>query len=127
MKASPSLGSGIPDYDPVRHKISAWVTAQSGKEVGDPGKAASAIVDVVRGEGLAQTRKEYYSDSDSASEGHTPDGIPTAGSDQSVNRRWPSTLALGYDADRDIREKCMDVLRVLDEWRDVACSISYDD
>ena len=85
------------------------------------------LVDVVRGEGLAQTRKEYYSDSDSASEEHTSGGIPTADSDQSVNQRWPSTLALGYDADRDIREKCMDVLRVLDEWRDVACSISYDD
>ncbi|KAG1874809.1 hypothetical protein F4604DRAFT_1680714 [Suillus subluteus] len=60
-----------------------------GRQPGDPMKAMKFVVDVVRGEGVA------------------------------VGREWPLYLALGEDAERDIRNKCMMMLKHLDEWQDV--------
>jgi hypothetical protein len=59
-------------------------------------KAATAIIDVVRGEGAAQ------------------------------GRAWPPYLVLGEDAEVNMKKKCAKVLGVLEEWVDVARGVSFD-
>lgn len=90
----------IPDYDPMREQCIGVLSnlKQKGDQAGDPAKAAEAIIDIVRGEGLGKRARE---------EGG-----------------WPPILALGEDGDRDVRQKCELVLNSLDEWRDVALSIA---
>ncbi|KNZ71606.1 hypothetical protein J132_08117 [Termitomyces sp. J132] len=63
---------------------------------GDPAKAMEAVVDIVRGEGIAK------------------------------GRPWPNLLILGEDAGRDVRNKCNKVLKALDEWKDVTCGVNLD-
>lgn len=122
-----SKKSRISDYDPVRRKIFAWVEAQAGNEVGDPVKAASVLVDIVKDEGLVRANTATASNGNMMHE-HCDSQVGLVTSD-SVNRGrgWPVALALGFDADRDIREKCAKVMRSLDEWKDVACAIAFDD
>ncbi|EIN09067.1 short-chain oxidoreductase [Punctularia strigosozonata HHB-11173 SS5] len=76
-------------YDRTRQAALAWVDSITGKEPGDPFRAAHAIADVVRGEGAAR------------------------------NRPWPGQLILGEDAAQDVRAKAEAVIRHLDEWKDV--------
>ena len=70
---------------------------QNGKQPNDPVKAMSAVVDVVRGEGLAA-------------------GKPT-----------PLWLVLGQDAENDLRERARVRLENLEEWKDVTRSVAADD
>lgn len=122
-----SRKSRISDYDPVRRKIFAWVAAQAGNEVGDPVKAASVLVDVVKGESLVRANTETARNGNTMHEHRDSQvGLVTLDSD-GRGRDWPVALALGYDADRDIREKCAKVMRSLDEWKDVVCAIAFDD
>ncbi|KAG1874810.1 hypothetical protein F4604DRAFT_721095 [Suillus subluteus] len=79
----------IPDYDETRTKAEARHEATPGNQPGDPMKAMKFVVDVVRGEGVA------------------------------AGREWPLYLVLGEDAERDVRNKCMMMLKHLDEWQDV--------
>lgn len=79
----------IPDYDEARAGALARHEAIPGTQPGDPMKAMRFVVDVVRGEGVA------------------------------AGREWPSYLVLGEDAERDVRKKCMMMLKHLDEWQDV--------
>jgi NAD(P)-dependent dehydrogenase (short-subunit alcohol dehydrogenase family) len=79
----------IPDYDETRAETLAKYEAIPGNQPGDPMKAMKFVVDVVRGEGVA------------------------------AGREWPSYLVLGEDAERDVRNKCMMMLKHLDEWQDV--------
>ncbi|KAF5370913.1 hypothetical protein D9615_009789 [Tricholomella constricta] len=79
--------------DAMRELSFSRFKAIPGTEKGDPDKAMEAVVDVVRGEGIAK------------------------------GRPWPGYLVLGEDAEKDVRDKCNKVLRVLDEWKDVACGI----
>lgn len=68
----------------------------SGTEKGDPDKAAEAIVDVVRREGITR------------------------------GREWPGILILGEDAEMNVRNYCRKVLGVLDGWVDVARGVSFE-
>jgi hypothetical protein len=89
----------ISDYDELRaaciarykslDSLPGTVDSLPGTVNGDPDKAAEAIVDVVRGEGVAK------------------------------GRPWPEYLFVGEGAEAAVREKCSKVLRVLDEWLDV--------
>ncbi|KAG1780010.1 hypothetical protein EV702DRAFT_1084089 [Suillus placidus] len=79
----------IPDYDEMRAETRVRYDSIPGKQPGDPMKAMKFVVDVVRGEGVA------------------------------AGREWPSYLVLGEDAERDVRNKCMMMLKHLDEWQDV--------
>ncbi|KAG6877945.1 hypothetical protein C0993_001803 [Termitomyces sp. T159_Od127] len=63
---------------------------------GDPAKAMEAVIDIVRGEGIAK------------------------------GRPWPELLILGEDAERDVRHKCNKVLKALDEWKDVTRGVNLD-
>lgn len=86
----------IEDYDEDRRRISSTWGNTAGKQPGDPTKAMEAVVDVVRGEGSA------------------------------AGKPWPLHLALGRDADRDIRDKCAKMNRHLDEWDEVVKGVEFD-
>ncbi|KAJ3561501.1 hypothetical protein NP233_g10157 [Leucocoprinus birnbaumii] len=86
----------IPEYEPLRTKARAIHASIPGNERGDPNKAANAIIDVVRGEGVAK------------------------------GREWPNYLVLGSDAELAIRNKCNVMFNVLDKWGDVTRGVSFD-
>ena len=67
-----------------------------GYEKGDPVKAMEVVVDIVRDEGVAK------------------------------GKSWPGLLVLGGDADNDVRNLCLRRLKVLDEWKDVAENLNFD-
>lgn len=76
----------IADYDEKREGAVKTFNAPAGKQRGDPTKAMKALVEVVCGEGRAQ------------------------------GKAWPLYLVLGRDAERDVRNKCAQMIRHLDEW-----------
>lgn len=91
-----SVSNPISDYDEYRKRIEAKWATSGGTEKGDPDRAMEVLADVVRGEGVAE-------------------GKP-----------WPGLLVLGEDADADVRAKFKKTLEVLDAWKDVAFSTSFD-
>jgi hypothetical protein len=86
----------IPYYDDMRMASVLRISRVPGTQPGNPDKAMEAVVDVVRGEGVAK------------------------------GRPWPRYLILGEDAEQDVRTKSHLILDALDEWKDVACSVGYD-
>ncbi|TDL27961.1 short-chain oxidoreductase [Rickenella mellea] len=92
---SSSLSSVRDAYGPMRDATLAHMSTLHGTQPGDPALAAEAIVDVVRGEGAA------------------------------AGRAWPGMLALGEDAEGDIREKLGSVEGNLNEWKDVTRGITF--
>jgi len=86
----------IPAYDALRNASKTRFASVAGTEKGDPTKAVEAIVDVVKGEGVAK------------------------------GRPWPGYLFLGEDAEEDVKNKCTKVLAVLDEWADVTRGVHFD-
>ena len=83
------VSNPIPDYEEQRADSLMTYNALDGKQAGDPVKAMNAVVDVVRGEGVA------------------------------AGREWPLYLVLGKDAEKDVRGKCARMIEHLDEWSDV--------
>ena len=104
----------IPDYAPLRASTLTWMYAQDGTQLGDPAKTAQAIVDVVLGEGLASPERSCGSEGEQSDNAN---GRPP----------WPDLLVLGKDAELNIRDRCHDVLRCLDDWKDVTRSIAYEE
>jgi hypothetical protein len=86
----------IPDYNDLRAFSKALFASIGGTQKGDPDKAAVAIVDVVRGEGVAE-------------------GKP-----------WPLYLVLGEDAEQNVRDKIKKVGDVLEEWKQVSRNMNID-
>lgn len=83
------------DYDELRAACSQRFKSVAGNEPGDPAKAMEALVDVVRGEGVAEGKK------------------------------WPepgASLLLGNDAERDLLKKFNKLKLALTEWEDVVRS-----
>ena len=91
-----STHNAIAVYDAMREAARLRYISLSGSAKGDPDKAMEAVVDVVKGQGVAS-------------------GKP-----------WPLYLILGEDAHRDVEMKCRKVLATLDEWKDVALSTNLD-
>jgi len=87
----------IPYYDDLRKAAVLRFGSVPGTQRGDPDKAMEAVVDIVRGEGVAK------------------------------GRPCPRYLILGEDAEQDVRTKSHKILNALDEWRDVTCGVSYDE
>ncbi|KAG6889352.1 hypothetical protein C0992_005580 [Termitomyces sp. T32_za158] len=81
---------------PLREASMAKFKVLAETSKGDPAKAMEAVVDIVRGEGIAK------------------------------GRPWPELLILGEDAERDVRDKCNKVLKALDEWKDVTHGVNID-
>ncbi|KAJ7184376.1 hypothetical protein C8R46DRAFT_459014 [Mycena filopes] len=88
----------IPDYDLPRKKtLNLFKTvAQQGSMPGDPVKAMAAVVDVVRGEGVAS------------------------------GRPWPTYLVLGLDAEKAILAKTQKLKNHLEEWTDVVRGVEFE-
>lgn len=82
--------------DAFREKSQSFWATIPGKQPGDPDKAASAIVDVVKGEGKAQ------------------------------GKEIPQWLILGKDAEANIRDKIARILANLDEWSEVVRGTDFD-
>ncbi|KAG6856147.1 hypothetical protein H0H87_007052 [Tephrocybe sp. NHM501043] len=91
-----NLSNRIAVNDPIREASMSKFKSIAGTEKGDPDKAMEAVVDIVRGEGVA------------------------------AGRPWPGLLVLGEDAERDVRDKCNKVLKALDDWKDVTCGVNFD-
>ena len=91
------LENQISEYDDLRQRSYERFTSVPGTEKGDPNKAAEAIIDVVKGEGVAK------------------------------GRPWPNYLVLGDDAEADVRNKINKVLTALDSYSDITRSVSFDE
>ncbi|KAK7052230.1 NAD(P)-binding protein [Favolaschia claudopus] len=94
--ASFYTGNMISDYDEMREKAMVWYETLNGMIRGDPVKAMEVLTDVVRGEGKA------------------------------AGRPWPLYLVLGEVGVAGISEKCKNVLKVIDDWRDVSVGLDVD-
>ncbi|KAG6916306.1 hypothetical protein DXG01_007463 [Tephrocybe rancida] len=91
-----NTSNAVPANDALREASMSKFKSIAGTERGDPCKAMEAVVDIVRGEGVA------------------------------AGRPWPGLLVLGEDAERDVRDKSAKVLKALDEWKDVTCGVNFD-
>nr|GAT57013.1 NAD(P)-binding protein [Mycena chlorophos] len=86
----------IDDYNEMRAASQEWYTRMHAVIKGDPVKAMKAVADVVRGEGKA------------------------------AGRPWPLYLPLGDLAYAGIKDKCNQMLRVVEEWKDVSTGLDVD-
>ncbi|TVY41001.1 putative oxidoreductase [Lachnellula occidentalis] len=79
----------IPDYKESYDGLMAMVANINGRQPGDPKKACELMVDVVRQEGLA------------------------------AGKQIPPRLPIGADGIREVRNKCMATLKLVEEWESV--------
>jgi NAD(P)-dependent dehydrogenase (short-subunit alcohol dehydrogenase family) len=79
----------IEDYDDIRNAVAQFVQGMNGNQTGDPKKAVEVIIDVVKGEGVAE-------------------GKP-----------WPERLPLGADMLQTMRKRCVNNLAICNEWEEV--------
>ena len=84
------------DYKPVTESLFAMFKGAHQKQPGDPAKGVQRIIDTVKGENDA------------------------------AGKEFPVSLALGSDAVEQIRNKCKETLKLLDEWEAVSSNTSYD-
>ncbi|CAM1502636.1 Fc.00g074120.m01.CDS01 [Cosmosporella sp. VM-42] len=87
-----TIQSNIPDYADRSKKFNEMLVSQNRNQIGDPKKAVSIILDLVRREGISE------------------------------GRDIPFRLALGADSYDLMRSKCVDTLKMLDGWKAVTCS-----
>lgn len=81
--------STIPDYVEFSETFLAGLAKEDQAQPGDPVKLVKIILDIVRGEGVAQ------------------------------GRTTPFRLPLGVDVYDDIKAKCEETLKLLEDWSDV--------
>ena len=86
---------GIPDYQPLVNSTKDKFSHIAGKEAGDPAKAAKLLVDVVRGEGVAE------------------------------DKPFPTWFLLGNDCVDDVSAKIEAVESNLMEWETVSRSTDF--
>jgi hypothetical protein len=86
----------IADYDDLRNGVVQLIKSVSGNQPGDPKKAVEIMVDVVKGEGVAEGKS-------------TPDRLP-----------------LGPDCLDTMRKKANGNLAICNEWEDVISSTNVD-
>ena len=87
---------GIPEYTEIHQAMEAGVRGVSGNQPGDPEKAAERIVDVVRKEGMA------------------------------AGKETPPRLPLGPDGLQQVRDKCLQTLKIIEEWEPLIVSTNLD-
>ncbi|TFK69342.1 NAD(P)-binding protein [Pluteus cervinus] len=87
--------SRIPDYQEMTDKANASLAAYNGRQPGDPQKGVNVILDVIRGEGVA------------------------------VGKPFPSSLQLGSDCYRIVKEEQEKTLTSLELWKDVSISTDF--
>lgn len=87
----------IEDYDPVRNAVAQFVEQMNGNQPGDPMKAVNVMIDVVKGEGVAE------------------------------GRTVPERLPIGSDCLEVMRKKRMNDLLTCNEWEGVIRSTYLDE
>lgn len=92
FKADSAASSAIPDYGPLNNLVAGFVGQMNGNQSGDPQKAVSIMIDVVKGEGVAK------------------------------GKEMPERLPLGRDVLGKIRDKYTGYLEVCREWQGVITS-----
>ena len=86
----------ISEYSQLHNALQAGVAAVDGNQPGDPEKAAERMVDVVRREGMA------------------------------AGKEIPLRMPLGRDAMDQVRNKCLNTLKILEEWEPLIVSTDFD-
>ncbi|CZR57759.1 related to ketoreductases [Phialocephala subalpina] len=84
------------DYKPVTEPLFTTFKKYHQQQPGDPAKGVQRIIDTVLGENDA------------------------------AGKEFPVSLALGSDAVEQIRKKCEETLKLLDEWEAVSSNTNYD-
>ncbi|ETI25850.1 hypothetical protein G647_02627 [Cladophialophora carrionii CBS 160.54] len=87
----------VGDYARFNEALLAGLAREDQRQPGDPVKLAKIVVDLVRGEGVAQGR-------------HVPFRLP-----------------LGIDCFDEVKAKCEETLKLLENWKDVIRSTDHDD
>ncbi|RSL73546.1 hypothetical protein CEP53_000673 [Fusarium sp. AF-6] len=88
--------SKIPDYAQRSKDFDEYLAKRSGRQAGDPEKGVAIVLDLVRGEGVAE------------------------------GRDMPLRIALGEDGYEVVKDKCDETLKSLEDWKDVSCSTNFD-
>ncbi|RTE71140.1 hypothetical protein BHE90_014465 [Fusarium euwallaceae] len=88
--------SKIPDYAQRSKDFDEYLAKRSGHQAGDPEKGVAIVLDLVRGEGVAE------------------------------GRDMPLRIALGADGYEVVKDKCDETLKSLEAWKDVSCSTNFD-
>ncbi|KAM0432306.1 hypothetical protein ACHAPT_004846 [Fusarium lateritium] len=88
--------SKIADYAQRSKDFDDYLSGRSGHQAGDPEKGIAVVLDLVRGEGVAE------------------------------GREMPLRIALGTDAYEVIKDKCDETLKTLEDWKDVTCSTEFE-
>lgn len=124
----PNASSG----EPLAYRMAQieFLRTLNGTQPGDPTRAAKAIVNLVRTEGEFSG---YEDGAKSDASSSNPWAAAAAKSDISESgvrgdvqsKELPKLLVLGGDAQRDVRNKCMQVLRMIDQWEEVGRSIGF--
>ncbi|KAF2261283.1 NAD(P)-binding protein [Lojkania enalia] len=86
----------ITEYDYVRELVGQFVQKMNGNQPGDPKKAVNIMIDVVKGEGVAE------------------------------GKAMPTRLPLGPDVLSTMRKTCVNNLAICNEWEDVIRSTDLD-
>lgn len=97
MSNSVDENNKIADYDSMRERGKQFMETFRKNLRGDPAKAMSVILDVVRGEGVA------------------------------AGKRWPLYLPLGKEALKAIESKSSLILDSIEDWRDCVNSLDFDE
>ncbi|KAF7332923.1 Serine 3-dehydrogenase [Mycena venus] len=85
----------IEDYNEMSKRANDALLSYDGKQPGDPAKGVEVVLDIVRGEGLA------------------------------AGKAFPTSVALGSDCYKTIKEEAESVLGRLEEWRAVSESTDF--
>jgi hypothetical protein len=88
--------SEISEYAPLSSGKSSGLDAEDRKQPGDPVKLAEIVLDLVRKEGVAE------------------------------GKDVPFRMPLGIDCYDDVKAKCEETLRLLENWKDVIRSTDMD-
>lgn len=86
----------IPDYAASMDAMRQYLAQEDMKQPGNPEKFAEVVVDLVRGEGVA------------------------------TGKTVPFRVQLGSDCVEDVRGKCEEVMKQLDEWKEVGVSCGFE-
>ncbi|KAJ7303481.1 hypothetical protein DFH08DRAFT_722164 [Mycena albidolilacea] len=85
----------IKDYNEMSKKADDVLVAADGKQAGDPSKGVQVVIDIVKGEGLA------------------------------AGKRFPSSVALGSDCYKALKNDAEALLARLEEWRPLSESTDF--
>lgn len=89
--------SSIPEYEEMSKTLRNQLAGEDQNQPGDPVKLVGIILDLVRGEGVA------------------------------AGREVPFRLPLGTDCYADLKAKCEETLRLLEEWGPVIRSTDFEE